>query len=157
MSEVAALVEHDPGHDQAMPIPPRTDEVIAATEVIGTLVAAELVNDGDTLQIGFGDVTAALAVYLGDKHDLGIQTEVIPGGVVDLVEQGVVTGKYKQVAPGKVVGSAFAVIPPEEAQRAHLNPKFELWDFCHSDDLRVLIQEQNFVAINNALQVVTGR
>jgi len=158
MSEVAALIEHDRAHDQEMPIPPRTDEVIAATEVIGTLIATELVNDRDTLQIGFGDVTAALAVYLGDKHDLGIQTEVIPGGTVDLVEQGVVTGKYKDIAPGRVVGSAFAAIPAEEARRAHLNPKFELWDFCHSDDLRVLVRETNFVTINNALQVdLTGQ
>lgn len=158
MSEVTALVEHNRGHDQAMPVPPRTDEVVLATEVIGTLIATELVHDRDTLQIGFGDVTAALAVYLGDHHDLGIQTEIIPGGVVDLVEQGVVTGRYKDVAPGKVVGSAFADIPPEEAQRAHLNPRFELWDFCHTDDLRTLIRETNFVAINNALQVdLTGQ
>ncbi len=158
MSEVAALLEHNQSHDTAMPVPPRTDEVIAATEVIGTLIATELIRDRDTLQIGFGDVTAALAVYLGDKHDLGIQTEIIPGGVVDLVEQGVVTGRYKEIAPGKVIGSAFAVVPPEEAARAHMNPKFELWDFCRTDDLRILVRETNFVAINNALQVdLTGQ
>jgi 4-hydroxybutyrate CoA-transferase len=158
ISEVACLAEHKPGDDREPPIPPRTDEVIAATEVVGTMLASELINDGDTLQIGIGDVTAALALYLGEKHDLGIQTELIPGGVVDLVEQGVVTGKYKQVAPGKVVGSAFAVIPREEAAKVHLNPKFELWDFCHTDDLRTLVREENFVAINNALQVdLTGQ
>lgn len=158
MSEVAALIEHNSGHDQPMPVPPRTDEVVLATEVIGTLIATELVRDRDTLQIGFGDVTAALAVYLGEHHDLGIQTEIIPGGIVDLVEQGVVTGRYKEVAPGKVVGSAFGIIPPEEEQRAHMNPRFELWDFCHTDDLRTLVRETNFVAINNALQVdLTGQ
>ncbi len=153
MSEVAALIEHDPGQDQPLPVPPRTDEVVLATEVIGTLIATELVHDRDTLQIGFGDVTAALAVYLADHHDLGIQTEIIPGGIIDLVDQGVVTGRYKDVAPGKVVGSAFAQIPDEEAARAHFHPKIELWDFCHTDDLRMLVRETNFVAINNALQV----
>lgn len=158
ISEVECLAEHRPGDDREPPIPPRSDEVIAATEVIGTILAGELVNDGDTLQIGIGDVTAALALYLGEKHDLGIQTELIPGGIVDLVERGVVTGKYKQVAPGKVVGSAFAVIPREEAEKVHQNPKFELWDFCHTDDLRTLVREENFVAINNALQVdLTGQ
>ncbi|MCE7928529.1 MAG: 4-hydroxybutyrate CoA-transferase [Dehalococcoidia bacterium] len=158
MSEVTALVEHNAGHDQEMPVPPRTDEVILATEVVGTLIATELIHDRDTLQIGFGDVTAALGVYLGDCHDLGIQTEIIPGGIVDLVDQGVVTGRYKDVAPGKVVGSAFGVIPDEEARRVHMNPKFELWDFCHTDDLRMLVRETNFVAINNALQVdLTGQ
>lgn len=158
ISEVEMLVEHKQGDDREPPIPPRTDEVVAAAEVICTLVASELIRDGDTLQIGIGDVTSAMAMYLDDKHDLGVQTELIPGGVVDLVERGVVTGKYKQVAPGKVVGAAFAGVPREELARVHMNPKFELWDFCHTDDLRTLVREENFVAINNALQIdVTGQ
>jgi 4-hydroxybutyrate CoA-transferase len=158
VSEVEALVEHERSMDREPPIPPRTDEVVAAAEVICTLIASELVRDGDTLQMGIGDVTSAMALYLDGKHDLGVQTELIPGGVANLVERGVVTGKHKQVAPGRVVGSAFAVIPPEEQAKVHMNPRFELWDFCHTDDLRVLVREENFVAINNALQVdLTGQ
>ncbi|MEX0786436.1 MAG: acetyl-CoA hydrolase/transferase C-terminal domain-containing protein [Dehalococcoidia bacterium] len=158
ISEVAHLVEHKTSDDRDPPIPPRTDEVVAAAEVICTLIASELVNDGDTLQIGIGDVSAAMALYLEDKHDLGIQTELVPGGIVPLVEQGIVTGKHKQVAPGKVVGSAFALLPPEELAAVHENPKFELWDFTHTDDLRTLVREENFVAINNALQIdLTGQ
>jgi 4-hydroxybutyrate CoA-transferase len=160
ISRVDCLVEHKPadGAVDADTIPPRTEEVIAAAEVICTLIATELVHDGDTIQIGLGDVTTAMALYLGDKHDLGIQTELIPGGVIDLVEQGVVTGRRKEVAPGKVVGSAFAALPPEELARAHMNPRFELWDFCHTDDLPSLVRETGFVAINNALQIdLTGQ
>jgi 4-hydroxybutyrate CoA-transferase len=158
ISDVTHLVEHREEDDRDPPIPPRTDEVIAAAEVICTLIATELVNDGDTLQIGIGDVSAAMALYLEDKHDLGVQTELIPGGIVSLVEKGVVTGKHKQIAPGIVVGAAFAAAPPEELAIVHENPKFELWDFTHTDDLRVLVQEENFVAINNALQLdLTGQ
>ena len=158
ISEVDCLAEHNPADDLEPPIPPRSQEVIDATEVVGTLLSSELIRDGDTLQIGIGDVTSALALYLGEKRDLGIQTELIPGGIVDLVEKGVVTGRKKQVAPGKVVGSAFAVLPPEEAARVNMDPHYELWDFCHTDDLRTLVREENFVAINNALQVdVTGQ
>jgi 4-hydroxybutyrate CoA-transferase len=158
VSQVKHLVEHQVSDDREPPIPPRSEEVVAATEVVGTLIASELVHDRDTLQIGIGDVTAALALFLTEKHDLGIQTELIPGGIVDLVDRGVVTGRYKQVAPGKVVGSAFAVIPPDEAARVHNNPTYELWDFTHSDDLRTLVREENFVTINNALQVdLTGQ
>jgi 4-hydroxybutyrate CoA-transferase len=158
ISEVECLVEHQTSDDLQPPIPPRTDEVIAAAEVICTTVAEELVKDGDTLQIGIGDVTAAMALYLGGKKDLGIQTELIPGGIPQLVEQGVINGSRKQVAPGKVVGSAFAIISPEEQQMVHMNPRYELWDFTHSDDLRVLVREENFVAINNALQIdLTGQ
>ena len=159
ISDVAHLVEHKTADDRDPPIPPRSDEVVAAAEVICTLIASELIHDGDTLQIGLGDVSAAMALYLEDKHDLGIQTELIPGGVAPLVEQGVVTGKHKQIAPGKVVGSAFATpLPPEELAYINENPKFELWDFTHTDDLRTLVREENFVAINNALQIdITGQ
>jgi 4-hydroxybutyrate CoA-transferase len=160
VSQVDYLCEHRRADDTAaaVSIPARSSEVVDAAEVICTLIATELVRDGDTVQMGLGDVTTAMAMYLGDKHDLGIQTELIPGGVIDLVEQGVVTGRHKQVAPGKVVGSAFAALPAEELARAHMNPRFELWDFCHTDDLPLLVRERNFVAINNALQLdLTGQ
>ncbi len=158
VSEVDHLVEHRREDERPAPIPPRTEEVATAAEVICTLIAAELINDRDTLQVGLGDVSSALALYLGEKHDIGMQTEMIPGGVVEMVERGVITGKFKDIAPGKVVGSAFAVLPPEELARAHNNPRFELWDFCHTDDLRVLVRETNFVAVNNALQIdLTGQ
>ncbi len=157
ISEVTRLAEHREADDRDPPIPPRTDEVVLAAEVICTLVASELVRDGDTLQMGIGDVTSAMALYLGDKHDLGVQTELITGGVAALVEQGVVTGKHKEVAPGRVVGSALVQVPREELEMVHQNPRFELWDFCHTDDLRTLVRETNFVAINNALQIdLTG-
>jgi 4-hydroxybutyrate CoA-transferase len=160
VSRADYLCEHKPADDAngAVSSPPRSSDAVAAAEVICTLIATELVRDGDTVQMGLGDVTTAMALYLGDKHDLGIQTELIPGGVIDLVEQGVVTGRYKEVAPGRVVGSAFAALPQEELVRAHMNPRFELWDFCHTDDLPSLVRETNFVAINNALQIdLTGQ
>jgi 4-hydroxybutyrate CoA-transferase len=139
------------------PIPPRSEETVYAAEVICTLTAAELVPDRSTLQIGIGDVSAAMALYFGDKRDLGIHTELLPGGIVDLVDQGVVTGKYKEVHPGKVVASVAAQLPPEEMARIDGNPAFELYDFNHTDDMRVLLQFERFVAINNALFVdLTG-
>lgn len=158
ISQVEQLIERNLADERPPAIPPRTPEVEEAANVICSLVASELIRDGDCIQTGIGDVSAAVAIFLGDKHDLGIQTELIPGGVVDLVDQGVVTGKHKVIAPGKVVGSALAGVPPEEARRIHMNPTFELWDFCHTDDLRILVQNPNFVAINNALFMdVTGQ
>jgi 4-hydroxybutyrate CoA-transferase len=156
ISEVDYLCETEGAAAGLVAVPARSEETVNAAEVICTLIAAELIHDGDTLQLGLGDVTTAMALYLDDKHDLGIQTELIPGGVVDLVKRGIVTGRKKQVAPGKVVGSAFAALPDEELQYAHMNPTFELWDFCHTDDLPTLVREQDFVAINNALQIDLG-
>jgi 4-hydroxybutyrate CoA-transferase len=158
VSQVHQLCEHRATSAVVAPLPPRSPEVVEQAEVICTLIASELVRDRDTVQIGLGDVTTAMALYLGEKHDLGIQTELIPGGVIDLVEQGVVTGRYKEIAPGSVVGSAFAQLPAEELARANMNPRFELWDFCRTDDLATLVRQSNFIAINNALQVdLTGQ
>ncbi len=138
-------------------IPPRSEETIYAAEVICTLTAAELIPDGATLQLGIGDVSASMALYLMEKHDLGIHTELLPGGITDLVKQGVVTGRYKEVHQGKVVASLSAQLTPEELAEIDGNPAFELYDFNHTDDMRVLLQFENFVAVNNALFVdLTG-
>ncbi len=142
----------------ALPADPHSEEEVAAVEVICALVAAELVNDRDTLQMGVGTVSASLGLYLGAKNDLGIQTELITGGIVDLVKQGVVTGRYKTLHPYKVVGSGIVALSREELEAIHENPVFELYDFGYTDDLRRLIQQDNFVAVNNALVVdLTGQ
>ncbi len=140
-----------------MPVAPRTDEENLVTEVVGTLVATELVNDRDTVQIGIGTIASAMAAFLGDKQDLGMQTEIITGGVTQLVEEGVVTGKYKTLHQGKVVAS-IALVPEEELAFIDGNPVFELYQFGYVDDVRYLSQQNNLVAINNALQVdLTGQ
>jgi 4-hydroxybutyrate CoA-transferase len=156
ISRFARLAEFE-GTAPPTPIPPRSDETVYAAEVICTLTAAELISDRSTVQIGIGDVSAALALYLTDKHDLGIHTELLPGGIVDLVDRGVVTGRYKEVHPGKVVASLAAQLSSEELDRINGHLDFELYDFNHTDDMRVLLQFETFVAINNALFVdLTG-
>ena len=140
-----------------MPVAPRTEEENLVTEVVGTLVATELVNDRDTVQIGIGTIASAMAAFLGDKQDLGMQTEIITGGVTQLVEEGVVTGKYKTLHQGKVVAS-IALVPEEELAFIDGNPVFELYQFGYVDDVRYLAQQNNLVAINNALQIdMTGQ
>ncbi len=157
LSEIDRLVEMKIP-PPPLPIPPRTQEEVEITEVIGTLVASELVRDGDTLQIGAGTVSAAVAPYLEHRHDLGIHTEIITGGVPRLVEAGVITGKGKAINQGKVVGCAFAFIDDEELKVVDGNPAFELYDFTYTDDLQVLLQLDNFTSINNALMIdLTGQ
>ena len=141
-----------------LPIPPRTEEETFVTEVVCTLVASELVRDRDTMQMGVGTVSAALGLYLTDKQDLGIQTELITGGIAQLVEAGVATGKYKNLHRGKVVGSALVALSEEEMRMIDGNPAFELYDFGYTDDIRMLVQHDNLVAVNNALMVdLTGQ
>ena len=139
------------------PIPPRSEETELAAEVICTLVANEIVYDGCTLQFGIGDVSAALPAFLEERHDLGVHTELLPGGIPDLVEKGVITGMNKPHHVGKIVASAIGQVTPEDLRRIDGNPIYELYDFTHTDDLRMLLQIENFVAVNNAMAVdLTG-
>jgi acyl-CoA hydrolase len=157
VDQIDVLVEGDIPTG-AVPAVLPSEEERSQVEIICTLVASELVNDGDTLQMGVGTVSASLGLYLGDKEDLGVQTELITGGIVDLVEKGVVTGDRKSIHRHKVVGSALVALSPEELGRIHMNPTFELYDFGYTDDLRRLIQIDHFVTVNNALVVdLTGQ
>ena len=141
-----------------LPAPPDNPEETATVEVICTLVANELINDRDTIQLGVGTVSASVGLFLGEKEDLGVQTELITGGLVDLVNKGVITGKYKNVHRGKVVGSALVALSREEQAKIDGHPAFELYDFGYTDDLRRLIQVERFVTVNNALIVdLTGQ
>jgi 4-hydroxybutyrate CoA-transferase len=157
MDEIDFFVEGD-APVGGPPAPPPSDEEVAQVEAICTSVAVELVNDGDTLQMGVGTVSASLGQFLDFRNDLGIQTELITGGIADLVERGNVTGQRKQIHRGKVVGSALVAMQREELLQIHENPAFELYDFGHTDDLRRLIQLDHFVAVNNAMVVdLTGQ
>src|SRR5436190_645186 len=137
---------------------PRTEEETAATEVICTLVAHELVRDRDTLQVGIGTVSSALGLYLDHRHDLGVQSEAITGGIPDLVRRGVVTGRHKVLHPGVVVGSFMLGLTPEELAFVDGHPGFALYGFGSTDDVSTLLRERNLTAVNNALLVdLTGQ
>ena len=136
----------------------RKEEEVAQAEVICTLVGMDLIEDGDTVQIGAGSISAALAPFLAHRKDLGIHTELLTGGITDLVQSGVVTGKHKTLHPGKVVATGLALLPQEEVDFIDGNDTFELYDFTYTDDIQVLAKEPRLVAVNNAMQVdLTGQ
>lgn len=152
------IVEHQ-GAGPEPRVVERTEEETRVAEVINTIVAEELIEDGDTIQVGTGTVSAGLAHFLQNKRELGIHTEVIFGGVPMLVEQGVVTGRRKGGPhPEKVIGTSFAGCTPEEMRFVDGNPVFELYDVSYTNDVRTLIAHDRFVAYNNALLIdVTGQ
>jgi acyl-CoA hydrolase len=157
MDQIDWFVEGDTPPPPPPQAPP-TDEEVAQVEAICTSVAVELVNDGDTLQMGVGTVSASLGAFLDFRNDLGVQTELVTGGIADLVERGNVTGARKSIHKGKVVGSALTAMPRAELDKIDGNPVFELYDFGYTDDLRRLIHIDNFVTVNNAMVVdLTGQ
>ncbi|MPZ22957.1 MAG: 4-hydroxybutyrate CoA-transferase, partial [Dehalococcoidia bacterium] len=88
VSEIDCFVEATADWRALRP-PVRDEEEEAIAQVICAVVAAELIEDGDTLQMGTGKIPAALTLFLDDKKDLGVHTELIFGGIPRLVGSGV--------------------------------------------------------------------
>jgi 4-hydroxybutyrate CoA-transferase len=123
---------------------------------IGEYVA-ELVPDGATLQLGIGAIPAATALALRDKRDLGIHTEMFTDAVVDLVEEGVVTGARKERNRGKIV-TAFVMGSPRLYEFVHDNPMVEMRPVDFTNDTHVIRSFSRMVAINSAIEVdLTGQ
>jgi 4-hydroxybutyrate CoA-transferase len=132
--------------------PERNEEEEAIAQAICAIVAAELIHDGDTFQLGTGKVPPILSVFLEDKVDLGVHTELIFGGVPQLVDAGVITGKRKNVKPGVVVGSSFGQLTEEERRLVAANPApYELYEMAWTNDIATIAAHDNMVAVNNAL------
>ena len=83
---------------------PRPAELGAVSRAIGRR-AAELVENGSTLQMGIGEVPDAILSELKDRRDLGVHTEMFSDGVVELFEAGVINGEAKTLHRGKIVAS----------------------------------------------------
>ena len=117
---------------------------------------ASLIPDGATLQTGIGGISDAVLHCLGDKRDLGIHTEMVPDGVIDLMESGVINGERKTLHRGKAVVS-FVLGTQRLFDFIHENPAFEFRLISYTNDPFVVAQNDRMVAINGALQVdLTG-
>jgi acyl-CoA hydrolase len=128
--------------------PSPTSEIEAR---IGELVA-QLVEDGSTLQMGIGAIPDAVLARLGNKHDLGIHTEMFSDGVVPLVEGGVITNRHKSVHPGRTVTS-FVVGSPRLYDFVNDNPQVEFHPCDRTNDTSLIRKNDKVVAINSALSI----
>jgi 4-hydroxybutyrate CoA-transferase len=119
-----------------------------------------LIRDGDTCQMGVGRTIEPL-VKLGlfdNKRDLGWHSEATPDGVIQLVREGVINGKYKTINRGKVVVTSLGGAGKEDMDWVNGNPLFHLVDVEYLWDPRTISAHDNMVAINNALCVdITGQ
>jgi acyl-CoA hydrolase len=113
---------------------------------------AERIADGATIQTGIGAIPNALLEQLRGHRDLGVHTELLSDGLIDLVERGVVTGTRKRLRTGKVVGT-FAL--GTEALYGFLdqNPAVDMLPVDYVNDPRVIGQENMFVSINATTEV----
>ena len=139
------------------PIPEIADAVPNEKDlVIGKLIA-DMVNDGDCIQLGIGGIPNAVAASLYGKKNLGVHTEMLTTGMVQLAKAGVINGKCKQINNGKMV-AAFAMGTKELYDFIDDNPAVEILDGGYVNDPYTIMQNDNQVSINTTLEVdITGQ
>jgi acyl-CoA hydrolase/RimJ/RimL family protein N-acetyltransferase len=118
---------------------------------------SQLVDDGSTLQVGFGRVPNAILQYLDNKNDLGLHTQVITDGFLPLFETKVITNKKKSLLPGRAVAS---LCMGSENLYGYVdnNPIFYFRSSEFVNDPTVIARNDNLVSISSALEVdLTGQ
>jgi 4-hydroxybutyrate CoA-transferase len=148
---ITAFIHTDrplPAHEPAVPT--------AVESAIGAHIAP-LVPDGATLQMGIGAIPDAVLLRLGEKHDLGVHTEMFSDGVMNLVESGVITNRRKKVHPGRIT-TTFVMGSKRLYDFVNDNPFVEFYPAEHTNDTSVIRKNDNVVALNSAIEVdLTGQ
>jgi len=117
----------------------------------------QLIDDGATLQIGFGQLPYAILKYLDDKKDLGIHTQLITDGFLPLFKKKVITNKRKNYLPGRVVAS-LCMGSEKIYEYVNNNPMFYFRSSEFVNDPTVIARNNNLVSISSALEVdLTGQ
>jgi itaconate CoA-transferase len=150
VSEVDAIVEnHVPLLELPMRAPAAEDEVIGRT-------IAGLVPDGACLQMGVGALPNLVCAELKGRNDLGIHTEALNPGLVDLIRAGVVTNRRKAIDRGKTVYT-FAMGQKAMYDFLNDNPAVESAPVDYVNDPRIIAQNDNVISINATIQIdLTG-
>ncbi|WP_341646948.1 acetyl-CoA hydrolase/transferase family protein [Thauera sp. SDU_THAU2] len=146
VSQVGGVVESDePLFEVGLP------QIGPVQEAIGKYVA-DLIDDGSTLQIGYGGIPDAVVMQLRHKHDLGIHTEMIGDGILSLLESGAVTNRRKTFMPGKLVAT-FALGSNRLYRTLHRNPAIEMHPVDFTNDPYLAARNDKLCAINATLQI----
>ncbi|CAN5211786.1 acetyl-CoA hydrolase/transferase C-terminal domain-containing protein [soil metagenome] len=145
-SQVAGWCESDRPLVEVPRAEPRDIERVIAGHV------AERVPDGATIQVGIGGIAAAVRDALCDHRGLGIHTELLHDGMVDLVESGVVTGVNKNVRRNRVV-TTFCLGTRRLYDWLDDNASVEMLGVDFVNDPRVIARLNRFVSVNATTEV----
>ncbi len=146
ISQIDHIIEcSEPLVELAIPL------ITAVEEAIGGHIAA-LIKDGSTLQLGIGGIPNAVCKALLNKKDLGIHTEMITDGMVDLMVSGAVNNAQKTIHRGKTIGT-FALGTRRLYEFMNENPMIEMHPVDYTNDPYVIGQNENMVSINATIEV----
>lgn len=146
ISQIEGYIEVDtPNLIEPLPEPTEEDHKIAA-------YVAEHIHDGCTVQVGIGGVPNAIIGFLKQKRHLGIHTELLTDGIVDLAESGAVDGTMKKTHPGKIVGT-FALGTKKLYDFLHENTGVSMLPVNEVNDPRLIALEDYMISINSTTEV----
>ncbi len=149
VSEVDFVI---PGNDAPLPELPK-GPASDVDRAVARLIANEL-EDGDCLQIGIGGMPNAVCSLLKDSSiaNLGIHTEMLTDGIIDLYNAGKITGSRKQINPGKIVCS-FGLGSKYLYDAIDQNPDIEFHPVDYTNLPHIIMQNDSMRAINNTTQI----
>jgi acyl-CoA hydrolase/RimJ/RimL family protein N-acetyltransferase len=141
--------------EQTLPVLPQP-KIDRVAEQVGQYVSM-LIEDGSTLQIGIGKIPEAVLRYLANHKDLGIHSEMISDGVIDLMLSGVINNRKKTFHKGKTV-LTFCMGTQRLYDFVDGNPHVEFYPSEHVNSPVNIARNDNMVSINSAIEVdLTGQ
>ncbi|UCE15130.1 MAG: GNAT family N-acetyltransferase [Candidatus Heimdallarchaeota archaeon] len=156
IDDINYIIPHDEPILEYDPTPTVDEAYLQVSNRIGNYVS-RLVKDGDTIQVGYGSIPDEVMVNLADKKNLGVHTELISDGLVDLMKKGVIDNTKKSINQGKAIAS-FCMGKKETYEFINDNPSIEFRRIDYTNNPMVIAQNDNMVAINSALQIdLTGQ
>ncbi len=146
ISKIDAFIETDyPPVEIPLPV------ITEVEEKIGEYIA-DLIPDGANLQLGIGAIPDAVLRFLGGKKELGIHSEMFSDGVVDLVEKGVITNRYNNLNPGKIIAT-FLMGSKRLYNFVDNNPRVLMKPVDYTNNPCIAGQLNNLISINSAIEV----
>ncbi len=116
-----------------------------------------IIQDGDTIQVGYGRMPNAILKHLITKKNLGVHTELLTDGIVELMKAGVITNSEKTMDRGKTIAS-FCMGTQATYEYIHDNPSIEFKTIDYTNNPLIIAQQRRMTAINAALQIdLTGQ
>ena len=143
-------------HEAELPEESYTSKIGENELKIGKYIA-DMIEDGSTLQMGIGTIPDAVLSLLGNHKDLGVHTEMMSDGVIDLIESDVINNRKKNIHPNKSVTS-FALGSRKLYDYVDDNPSTVFLDIDYVNNPAVISRNPKVVAINSAIEVdLTGQ
>ncbi len=151
ISQADYLIENSHPLPELLQMPPSEME-----KTMGSMIA-DLIEDGSTIQLGIGGLPGAVAMFLKDKRNLGLHSEMLGDAALFLVKEGAMDGFANSIRPGKLVYT-FAMGSKELYDFVDDNPMLEAWPVSFTNNPAVIANNTKQIAINAAIEVnLTGQ